>query len=71
MSKYFRPEGCSSPNEVAAKLGISGEAVKNWIYTGKLRAAKAMNGYWWVREDDLKEFLESRSVLEFRYHRLR
>jgi predicted site-specific integrase-resolvase len=65
---FLRPSGCLSPNEVGRKLGITGEAVKNWIYNGRLKAAKADNGYYWVREADLKEFLESPRKLVFKYH---
>lgn len=44
--KLFRPTGCLSPNEAGKKLGVSGEAIKQHIYKGNLKAAKAKNGYW-------------------------
>jgi excisionase family DNA binding protein len=65
----IRPKGCFTPNEMAEKLGITGEAVKQWIYSGKLKAAKSANGYWWLRESDVKEFLEGHNKLEFKYHK--
>lgn len=52
------PQGCVSPNEAAKKLNITGEAIKQWIYRDRLPAAKANNGYWWIREKDLQEFIE-------------
>ena len=65
----FRPAGCVSPNEAGKKLGVTGEAVKQWIYNGKLKAAKADNGYWWVREKDLKDCLAKKDKLDFKFHR--
>jgi len=56
-SRILRPEGCISPNEAAKKLNITGEAIKQWIYKGRLPAAKAENGYWWVRDNDIKKFI--------------
>jgi len=57
-SRILSPQGCVSPNEAAKKLNITGEAIKQWIYRGRLPAAKANNGYWWIREKDLQEFIE-------------
>jgi len=69
--RFLRPKGCISPNEAGKMLGITGEAVKQWIYRGKLKAAKAPNGYWWVREKDVKDFVslaQSGKDLEFKLH---
>lgn len=66
--KLQRPTGCLSPNEAGKKVGCTGEAIKYRIYKGDLKAAKAKNGYWWIRESDLKAFLEGGEDLEFRYH---
>lgn len=44
--KLQRPTGCLSPNEAGKKLGVTGEAIKQHIYKGNLKAAKAKNGYW-------------------------
>ncbi len=43
--KVYRPDGCLSPNEAGRKLGITGEAVKRWVYHGRLPASKSRNGY--------------------------
>jgi hypothetical protein len=57
-SRILRPAGCISPNEAAKKLNITGEAIKQWIYKGRLPAAKGPNGYWYVRESDIKQFID-------------
>lgn len=49
-----------SPNEAAAMLGITGEAVKQWVYHGRLPAVKLQNGYWRIKVTDLSRFLEKR-----------
>ena len=50
-----------SPNMVGRELGITGEAVKQWIYRRKLPATKLPNGYWRVARGDLERYLrESR-----------
>ena len=41
-------------------LGITGEAVKQWIYRRRLPAAKLPNGFWRIKVADLKAFLRSR-----------
>lgn len=63
-----RPKGCLSPDEAAALIGVTAEAVKARIYKGKLRAAKARNGYWWIKKSDLKESINQSSKLEFKLH---
>jgi len=71
-SKLLRPAGCISPNEAAKEFGITGEAIKQWIYKGKLAAAKAGNGYWWLRKEDLKKFVadhQSGKTLVFKLHK--
>lgn len=64
-----RPKGCLTPNEVGKRLGCTGVAVKRYILQGKLRAAKAPNGYWWVKGQDLDKFLAACNALKFKYHR--
>jgi len=53
--------GTLSPNQVASMLGITGEAVKQWIYQRNLPAVKLPNGYWKVQAADLQRFIEARS----------
>jgi len=66
--QFQRPEGTLTPNEIGKRLNISGEAVKQWIYLGRLPAAKLDNGYWFVKEDDLKVFLSRKNNVEFKRH---
>ena len=66
--KINRPDNCISPNEAGKELNCTGEAVKQWIYKGRLRAAKAPNRYWWIKREDLDAFLASRNNLEFKFH---
>ncbi|MGD0089673.1 MAG: response regulator [Planctomycetota bacterium] len=49
-----------SPNDVGTILGITGEAVKQWIYHRRLPAVKLANGYWKVRVSDFETFLKAR-----------
>jgi hypothetical protein len=49
-----------SPNMVGRELGITGEAVKQWIYRRKLPATKLPNGYWRVARADLERYLRER-----------
>lgn len=58
-----RDPGALSPNEAAEVLGITGEAVKQWIYQGLLKATKLANGYWRIKHDDLTKFLEERQTV--------
>ena len=55
-----------SPNEAAAMLGITGEAVKQWVYHGRLPAVKLQNGYWRIKVKDLSKYLESKMGLKKR-----
>ena len=52
--------GSLSPNEVGEILGVTGEAVKQWIYHRRLPAVKLSNGYWRVQSADLERFLQAR-----------
>src|SRR5690349_6791729 len=52
--------GSLSPNEVGEILGVTGEAVKQWIYHRRLPAVKLSNGYWRVQSTDLERFLQAR-----------
>ena len=49
-----------SPNDIGKILGITGEAVKQWLYHRRLPAVKLANGYWKVRVSDFEAFLKSR-----------
>jgi twitching motility two-component system response regulator PilH len=49
-----------SPNDIGKILGITGEAVKQWIYHRRLPAVKLANGYWKVRVSDFEAFLKAR-----------
>jgi PleD family two-component response regulator len=49
-----------SPNDIGKILNITGEAVKQWIYHGRLPAVKLANGYWKVKVADFEAFLKSR-----------
>ncbi|MHC4251251.1 MAG: helix-turn-helix domain-containing protein [Planctomycetota bacterium] len=49
-----------SPNAAGRELGITGEAVKQWIYQRKLPATKLPNGYWRILRDDLERFVKQR-----------
>lgn len=49
-----------SPNDIGKILGITGEAVKQWIYHRRLPAVKLANGYWKVRVSDFEGFLKAR-----------
>jgi excisionase family DNA binding protein len=49
-----------SPNEAADMLGITGEAVKQWIYQGRLPAVRLGNGYWRIKVSDLSQFLNKK-----------
>jgi len=51
---------CLSPNAAGRELGITGEAVKQWIYQRKLPARKLANGYWRILRDDLERFVKER-----------
>lgn len=54
------PPDTLSPNEAAKILNITGETVKQWIYTGKLTATKLPNGYYRIKHADLNHYLETR-----------
>jgi len=49
-----------SPNRAGMIAGVSGEAVKQWIYGRKLPAVKLPNGYWRISESDLESYLARR-----------
>lgn len=56
-----------SPNEIAPIFGVTGEAVKHWIYQRRLPAVKQMNGYWRVKVSDLERFIQARSEVGKQY----
>lgn len=51
-----------SPNQAAKILNVTGEAVKQWIYAGKLPATKLPNGYYRIRHGDLAVYLAQRQT---------
>ena len=53
-------ESTLSPNDVGNMLGLTGEAVKQWIYARRLPAIKISNGYWKIKKEDLERFLKAR-----------
>ena len=59
---FFRPLGYVSPKEAAKYFGCTSESVKNWIYAGKLRGTRDQNGFWWIRETDLRNELGARGL---------
>jgi molybdopterin-binding protein len=46
-----------SPREAALRLGISYPTVKQWLYRGKLKAAKTPGGHYRIPESELDTFL--------------
>lgn len=49
-----------TPEEVAEKMRVTSEAVRNWLRTGKLKGEKA-GRYWRIKEDDL-DFIANASL---------
>lgn len=49
-----------SPNQIGGIMGVTGEAVKQWIYHRRLPAVRLANGYWQVRKSDFERFLKAR-----------
>jgi hypothetical protein len=49
-----------SPNQIGKIFGVTGEAVKQWIYNHRLPAVKLPNGYWRVKNSDLQNFITER-----------
>lgn len=65
------PTGTVTPNMAGKIAGVTGECVKQWIYDGKLIAAKLPNGYYLIREADLQAYIKTRtdtSHLDFKLH---
>jgi molybdopterin-binding protein len=51
-----------TPREAAIRLGISYATIKQWLYRGKLRAAKTPGGHYRIAESELDALLhKSRS----------
>lgn len=46
-----------TPREAALRLGISYPTIKQWIYHGKLKAAKTPGGHYRIPEAELDRFL--------------
>lgn len=61
-SRASESEGAEylSPNQAGRELGVTGEAVKQWIYQRRLPATKLPNGYWRIARADLERFLRER-----------
>ncbi len=51
-----------SPNEAGGVLGVTGEAVKQWIHGGRLHATRQGNGFWKIRLHDLENFISGRAA---------
>lgn len=49
-----------SPNQAGDEIGLTGEAVKQWIYKRQLPAVKQRNGYWRIKREDFIAFLKER-----------
>jgi molybdopterin-binding protein len=43
-----------TPREAAARLGISYPTIKQWIYSGKLRAVKTPGGHYRIHEREIQ-----------------
>ncbi len=50
-----------SPSAAGREHGVTGEAVKQWIYRRKLPATKLPNGYWRIARSDLDRFARERT----------
>jgi CheY-like chemotaxis protein len=48
-----------SPNQAGRVTGVTGEAVKQWIYRRRLPATKLPNGYWQINARDLEAFIHA------------
>jgi len=59
-NKRGNAEEYISPNRAGMLAGVSGEAVKQWIYGRKLPAVKLPNGYWRIKKSDLQSYLSRR-----------
>lgn len=46
-----------TPRQAALRLGISYPTIKQWIYNGKLKAAKTPGGHYRIPEAELDRFL--------------
>lgn len=46
-----------TPRQAAMRLGISYPTIKQWIYNGKLKAAKTPGGHYRIPEAELDRFL--------------
>lgn len=55
----FRKEERLTINQVAEKLGIHERTVLRYIHNKELRATRI--GRWYVRPEDLEEFIRSRT----------
>lgn len=55
------PKPLLSPNDIAKIMGLTGEAVEQWIRNRRLPAVKLANGYWKVHVADFEAFLKARN----------
>ncbi len=46
-----------TPREAAVRLGISYPTIKQWLYSGKLKASKTPGGHYRIAEPDLDSLL--------------
>jgi CheY-like chemotaxis protein len=49
-----------SPNQAGKIMNVTGEAVKQWIYSHRLPATKMSNGYWRIKVSDFEHFIKAR-----------
>lgn len=49
------PAGTMSPNMAGAMIGVTGEAIKQWIYHGRMKTARLPNGYHAIKPEHLAE----------------
>jgi PleD family two-component response regulator len=52
-----------SPNDIGKILNVTGMAVKQWLYRGKLQGVRLTNGFWKVRKEDFEAYLKARTAV--------
>lgn len=51
-----------SVQQIAEKIGVEARTVRIWIRDGKLTAIKLPNGDWRMKEENLSNWLDKRTV---------
>lgn len=64
--KYPDKSQFIAPSVISEMLGVSSEAVKQWIYSRRLPAVKLTNGYWKIRVSDLESYLKTKYDIQRR-----